>query len=330
MNIIFHVNDTIAVGVVRGDVLARAINSETEHSAVCKTELFLSDLLFADVIVFQRSSSLESLDWMQRAKAMGVKVVYDIDDDLFVVPKILENPHKYYSSPEVQQRMRHMMTEAHLVTVSTPTLAKNALPVLSHKVIRNCVDLGHTRIPTNRPKPTGVTIMWHGSETHLDDMPVVKGALKRVLKDWNGVARLELIGHFTEENTGREFAGLPVTYRGWLPPTELYQGLRVADIGLAPLADNQFNRGKSEIKWVEYGAVGVPTVATWLDPYKVARPYTDILPVEGGTEDEWYEKLSLLVKDEPLRLRIGAEAKIRVLEGYDSRQRIKEWLDALR
>jgi glycosyltransferase involved in cell wall biosynthesis len=80
------------------------------------------------------------------------------------------------------------------------------------------------------------------------------------------------------------------------------------DIGLAPLDDNEFNRAKSDLKFLEYARLGIPCVASKLEPY-----IHSIVPGVNGflakRERDWLKHLTALIEDAELRASIGAAAK---------------------
>ena len=68
-----------------------------------------------------------------------------------------------------------------------------------------------------------------------------------------------------------------------------------ADIGLAPLEINDFNRAKSDLKILEYAVCGIPGVYTDIEPYKEAN-------VKGRTEFDLIEAIEKMSADEQLRI----------------------------
>lgn len=96
----------------------------------------------------------------------------------------------------------------------------------------------------------------------------------------------------------------------WNESTEVSE-LKKFDIGIMPLPDSPFERGKSGLKLLQYMALGIPVVAS---PVGVnARLVTD--GVEGFlavTEDEWIEAINLLASDASLRARMGAAGREKV------------------
>lgn len=110
------------------------------------------------------------------------------------------------------------------------------------------------------------------------------------LQDWRGY--LELASHFT--------------------------------IALAPLEEgNIFCRAKSEIKWMEAGLLGIPTVASRVDPFLHAIDPGETGLLAGNTA-EWIAALDQLISKPELRQQIGAAAQRKVAEQYGLTRRVKE------
>ena len=88
------------------------------------------------------------------------------------------------------------------------------------------------------------------------------------------------------------------------------------DLALAPLElGNDFCRAKSEVKFVEAGALGVPTVASRIDPYQDAiTEGRDGLLV--AREDEWVAALSSLIEEAERARALGAAARATILQRY--------------
>ena len=93
------------------------------------------------------------------------------------------------------------------------------------------------------------------------------------------------------------------------------------DIGIAPLADNSFNRCKSHLKALEYGMLGVPVVAADLEPYRDC-PVTHALSDQA---EDWTEKLMMLVNDRELRAIEGQRLRQWVMENHLLQHRRQDW-----
>lgn len=333
MNIVWYVSDLHACGIVRADVPCRAINKLPGTRATLHYMPMLSDLVGADVAIAQRFCTPEGLARFRAMKGRGVKIIYDIDDDLFCVPEHCKDSWPVFLLPQTRNSIVAMLNEADMVTVSTRSLAESMSRYTSTpiRVVENCIDLGHAdwSIKHRPPKDDQVVIGWHGSCVHVGDIPIISDAIKTVLQERENV-RLKLNGHFTYELFGDNLKGFGnrVTMDGWIDPMMLYRGLSEVDIGICPLIDNQFNRCKSNIKWLEYASVEVPCVVTPMPPYEMCEDGVDVLFARN--KDEWVNNLLRLVDNASLRRTIGLAARVRAGREFDNSVVASKWMDAFR
>jgi glycosyltransferase involved in cell wall biosynthesis len=98
------------------------------------------------------------------------------------------------------------------------------------------------------------------------------------------------------------------------------------DIGLAPLRDTEFNRCKSNIKWMEYSMVGVPSVCspTVYGHYDFDGVYGQI----AENQEQWYRCIKNYIICENLRKDIATRAMSCVKTGYTLKTNIKKWVKA--
>ncbi|MBE0665612.1 MAG: glycosyltransferase [Candidatus Aminicenantes bacterium] len=118
-----------------------------------------------------------------------------------------------------------------------------------------------------------------------------------------------------------------IEFKAWQAETEA-DDLRLFDIGLMPLADDPYTRGKCGFKLLQYMAVGIPVVAS---PVGFNNEI-----VEAGTngflaanENDWLERISILLRDESLRRRMGEKGRQRVLREYSLQALVGRWLQVL-
>lgn len=333
MNIIFYLSDLIACGVARGDVIARGINQTTEHFCVCKNNIGLADYFSTDVVVAQRPSDPSIVNHLVSCKSRGSLLVVDIDDDLFRLDPSAQDAYDFYKDPVKTGALRSAMEQADLVTVSTPYLAsrmKEECPSAETVVIRNCIDAGHAKVARESvdfsQKTDEIVIMWHASHTHIIDCPVIEEALIEVLDSHPNV-RVQMYGNLTADSFPGGLGSRNVDFKGWVPPLSLYFALAYADIGICPLSSKPFNQSKSEIKWAEYGAVGVPCVVSPEEPYKICRDGEDALFARNKTE--WVNNLNVLIENPDYRKMLGAKANVRVYDDYSHIDRASAWSEVL-
>lgn len=80
------------------------------------------------------------------------------------------------------------------------------------------------------------------------------------------------------------------------------------DIGVAPLHEDPFSVCKSDLRFTEYAALGVPVIASNIPPYSKSIKH-GITGFLANNKNEWKKYLNVLIKDEDLRIKIGQNAK---------------------
>ena len=237
----------------------------------------------------------------------GARLLYDIDDDLLHIPR--EHPEAAVLRPRARVVAR-MLRHADVVWTSTTPLAatlREASRLV--RVMPNGLDerlWGTPRVDRTRPGP--VRILFMGSATHQTDWAVVAPALGRVVRVFGGDVVFDMVG----------VVG-PVTLPDWVnrvAPTMIgkasYPGFvdwitqaTSWDIGIAPLADTDFNRSKSAIKLMDYAALGLAVVASDAPAYRAALAGSGGGLLVANTEVAWFEALCRLIRDAQLRRRLA-------------------------
>jgi glycosyltransferase involved in cell wall biosynthesis len=98
------------------------------------------------------------------------------------------------------------------------------------------------------------------------------------------------------------------------------------DIGLAPAEDTDFFRAKSQLRFYEYGAVGIPVLGHPVTYDEIDEGVTGFVP---SSPSEWYDRLSLLIRDHDRRLSMGSHAHSYVWENCGIGNRIQDWQKAI-
>ena len=199
------------------------------------------------------------------------------------------------------------------------------------EVVANALDLELLRLSTRAraaaaraPSVDDTIVIGYasGTATHDRDLEVALPALMALLKRDPRIV-LRLMGHVPDlaerpDSTGTEWSqfGERVEHVPYMAWRRLPSALAGLDITIAPLeSDDAFALAKSELKFIEAGAVGVPIVATPTPAFSTAIQHG----VNGwlaATESEWHEMLGALVESEDLRRRTGEAARAAVLDGW--------------
>lgn len=229
--------------------------------------------------------------------------VYEVDDDLLAAdPSAL--PH--LTDERVRDSIRYMLERSEMVTVSTPYLAEVASAFNPRvRVLPNCVNGDLLDLNRRRGREGKVTVGWAGGQSHLPDWAHAADWVRPVLQRHAGTVDMHFVG--------ADYSPLlhhPCLWTGWDDDIWSYYRAIDFDIGIAPLGPIEFNRSKSHLKALEYAALGIPVVATDMEPYRD-------LVIDGVTgylvssPEEWDKRLTELINDEAAREEMGAAARMR-------------------
>lgn len=167
----------------------------------------------------------------------------------------------------------------------------------------------HKRNAASNANKTCVCIGWTGTSTTLRHFKLIIPALNKIRDRFGNSVEFKVI-----VDTPYDEPSLNIRSTTWNKNTEIGD-LSSIDIGIMPLPDDDWARGKCGFKGLQYMALEIPTV---MSPVGVN---TEIIE-EGRngflatTENEWVEKLSALVLSKDLRKQIGEEARKTVVEKY--------------
>lgn len=257
----------------------------------------------------------------------GKAIVYETDDDVLATPAW--SGHSVIAGLEADL-IRSMLGRADLVTVSTPPLERMAGRYNNAvRVIRNAIEPAWYPDPESMPEREGdPRVLFYGVARRLRDYAVCADGVAALVGSVPGTRRVWMGG---DDPAVRDVADEVVAYvRGAQAFARALVGAR-PDIGLAPVADEPFNRARSELHWLEYAMAGAPTVASRLmggGPYDVIRDGVDGLLARNKAE--WREALRSLARSPARRADIAGRARERIMAEYRAADRAVEWADAYR
>lgn len=247
-------------------------------------------------------------------------LVYELDDDPFTIEP--DNPaYAIYSNPVAHDSIEHCLSIAHMVTASTPLLAERMSKYNPNVVVlQNHID--ESLLTMERPQRDRLTIGWAGGASHIKDIMSCSYGLRRIMQ-WHKDVDIHFIG-----TDLRPFVKAPreIRHTEWVEDTQAYYSLIDFDIGVAPLMPTTFARTKSHVKVLEYAALGIPCVATDVEPYRdfVIDGVTGFLV---SRDHEWAQRLRDLINDEAMRTEMGIKAR-EVATQYTIQNGWKHWESA--
>ncbi len=240
----------------------------------------------------------------------GIPLVYDFDDAIFVPYKSPSN--SYMSYLKFFGKTAGICRRAQQVIVGNRHLREYAIQHNAEvTIVPSTIDTEKYHPELRRNKGDGVPVIgWTGSYSTLQHLQRAFPALTRLAKRHR--FRLVVVG--TE---APEIAGVDVEFRRWSSETEV-QDLADIDVGIMPLPDDPWSRGKCGLKALQYMALGIPPVVSPVGANtEIINDGVNGFLAEDG--DQWVNRLSSLIKNSKLREQLGREARQTVEERYSAR-----------
>lgn len=301
----------------------RLVSPFTTESAIDKVDFRLaraadwSNAAVGDVVLVQRTA-LDSLGDAQKlvdvVRARGAKLLVDTDDDFLSIRD--GHPQQELYEPLVDAHT-FLVREADQNWFSTERLddAYRAFTP-SRRVLRNSIDQRVWRnyrepVLANPDPEQALRVLYMGTRTHRADLEMVLPALDMVHNARPGGIQLTLVGigddlpdrpYFDVVGPGTKNSAYP-RFARWL------RGQGPFDVGIAPLQDTPFNRGKSDLKLLEYGALGIAPLYSRVGDYADTADSTDLGMPVSNIASVWYDALVRLIDDREAARRMGAEAR---------------------
>lgn len=312
-------------------------------STLCTT---LDELKWADIIVIQQCFDPTFLEQIKQVKSQGVKIIYELDDDIYNLPTW--NPaHAFY------QRVRSVIDEyifiADALTVTTQHLKQqlssrhDKIYVCPNSIDFEEIDRGHivdvispldkecNHLPTDeffqrcRDK---IIIGWLGSTSHKKDLEILIPVLKRITYQYHDRVMV-LMGGCTHNEIVRTISYDNVMFLEMVEPNIYLRYLKSLplDIGLAPLDDILFNKSKSNLKILEYMSIGAVPVASNLNTYNdtITNNTTGYL---CNTSIDFIQSIRSLIENPDVLYQMKRKCNVYVREHFDIEKNIKTWISA--
>lgn len=269
----------------------------------------------ADAVVIHREAVPRGNRWiLRRLRARGLPVLYDLDDAIYLAPRDFvsegEDSLAAMNRGKDPSEVEYLMASADTVLAGNPVLAVRARELGARRIVDlpTPVDTDAFR-PAERREPRDLPLVgWIGSPTATYCIRAVAPALAAAAR--RRPFRLLVVG----ASGPVEVPGVEVLRRDWSLDREArdYASL---DVGLYPLPDNPWTRGKCGYKALLYAASGVPCIAS-----PVGVNGSIVRDGETGfhaaDDAAWEERLVRLLEDAPLRARMGEAARRLVEAGY--------------
>ena len=271
------------------------------------------------VVVFQQPAGPEWQREIFRLRDLGVKVLYEIDDHIHSVRKIPGHAAaEAYTKKRVAQHESCMRACDGLI-VSTEFLARAYKKFNPNVwVCRNAIE-GSRYEPFTKPERDKVHLGWAGGEGHQKSITSWLPAVQQTLDKHD--VRFISVGLQAAEEVNAPGRTMGIHF----VPIECVPGVLCNfDIGIAPAGRNDFFRAKSDLRFLELGALGIPCVG---DPFVYDTIEDGVTGFLARDSDEAATAIEELVEDATLREEVGQNAREYVLSERTIEKQAAQWVD---
>lgn len=263
-----------------------------------------------DVVVGCRVAKPGPSRTWREMKDRGIRLVMDLDDDYFHLDPSNAVAYQLWTDPVLRQGLIDNIAISDTVTCCSEPLAvvlrdyhgdvrvvPNGLPAQYLGEIRDY-------------NPEQLSVGWAGTSSTVHELPDVVRALNRIAEYRRpGGVVVRLVGIDPQTAIACGLKGKRLGALGWVKDFGHYlQAVSAFDVWVAPYRDIPFNRSKFATKFLEASMLGIPLIASDIEPYrKVIRHGENGFLVRR--EHEWGRYLKQLADDPGLRQRIGMAAR---------------------
>lgn len=315
-----------------------------------------------DLVILQRIRSAYvndvpvdlNYDLLEAAARRNIPTIYDHDDNDYALPRH-HGLYDVFQKEKISDKMTASFKAATAVTTTTDYIAR----VFGERcgdpkkvfVFPNCIRPTDPQWTYECPPSRRTRIGWAGGSSHLHDLRLLQGMSADLHRVYGDRLQFQLGGYDTRgrfswrDNHGNAqsrdiephetvwkdmeaalFFDLPLSARRTLKTLDIKRyGFFWSqfDIGVVPLEDTEFTRAKSALKMLEYGAYGIPVVASAVWPYVDFIGNTGaatLVPAgRGNSIHKWVEAVSVLIDDPVYRYEQGQRLKRLVNRRYNVR-----------
>jgi glycosyltransferase involved in cell wall biosynthesis len=272
----------------------------------------LRDLMRAsdyDIVFVQREAFMTgSVFFEKRFSRSGAFLIYDFDDAIWHLD--VSDANRRLGWLKRPGKTADIIAMADVIIAGNNYLCSYAKQYNPHvRLIPTTIDTDRFRRKTAKVNSGPVCIGWSGSLTTIKHFEHAISFLKKLKDKYGSRISFKVMGDDTYENVELGVKGI-----AWSNETEVEE-LASFDIGIMPLPDDEWVKGKCGLKGLSYMSLEVPTV---MSDVGVNRQI--IRDGENGflasSDEEWLKKISLLIESEELRRKMGQEGRKTVVERY--------------
>ncbi len=262
---------------------------------------------FDIIFIFREAFFTGTTYFEKKLKQLPVKIIFDFDDSIWI-PNV-SDANKNWNWLKNPNKTKEIIAVADLVFAGNNYLANYANTVNTNVVvIPTTIDTDEYK-KSKKTANKKIIIGWSGSITTIQHFEYAIPFLNEIKHKYGDKIEIKIIGDENYINKNLGIKGI-----AWNKENEIKE-LSTFDIGIMPLPNDEWSKGKCGLKGLQYMALEIPTI---MSPVGVNTKI--IKDSENGflanTVEEWVLKISQLIESETLREKIGKNGRITVVENY--------------
>lgn len=260
--------------------------------SLARRKLFKRAAQFDVVLLHKKGLNPFDAFWLRR---YSKKLIYHFDDAIMYSDKTPERDSRSHFVP-----FRRSVRIADMVIAGSTYLAEQARPFNPNVVILPTgINVSDYNVEKPAREDDKIRLVWIGSLSTIKYFEQIKSVPEAIGARFENVIMRIICDDFLE------LENIPVEKRLWSKDTRGID-LATSDIGLAPLPDNRFTRGKCSFKVFEYSAAGLPVVASPVgtNTEYVRDNVTGFLVTDTR---QWIDRITELIENPELRQKMGRE-----------------------
>jgi glycosyltransferase involved in cell wall biosynthesis len=280
--------DTLRTNGIKCEVAKLPLGS------LARKKLFKKARDFDGVLLHRKKLNFFDAFWLGR---YSKKLIYHFDDAIMYSDKNPERPSRSRLIP-----FRRSVKLADMVIAGSSYLAEHARKFNPNvEILLTGIKFSDYQSEGPSKDNDRIRLVWIGSKSTLRYLAEIKPALEEVGSRFDNVILRIICDDFMD------LENMPVEKRIWSKDTRATE-LATCDIGLAPLPDNPFTRGKCSFKVFEYASAGLPVVASPIGTNSdyVRNNVTGFLVTDTP---EWIDKITQLINEPQLRKKMGQNGR---------------------
>ena len=295
------------------NVLIKSINKRLQDVSNAKNY---------DIVFIQREAFFLGTAFFEKKIAQSnTKLIFDFDDSIWL--SNVSEGNKRLEWLKGYGKIKKIISLADVVIAGNNYLKQYAANYNQNViVIPTTIDTDY-HVPKLPEEKKSICIGWTGSPTTISHFRLIIPVLQNLKNKYGNKIYFKVIGdkHYQEKS-------LSIQGIEWKRESEI-EDLHEFDIGIMPLVDDEWAKGKCGLKGLQYMALEIPTVMS------AVGVNTEIIE-EGkngylaANKNEWIEKLSLLIENEDLRSKLGKEARKTIENKYSVNSQKENYLNVFK